>query len=248
MRSRRSVAGDTHRFGGPDGTMEVMRPEWELPLQAEGLVMELRNGGRMRVRPIRTADTAGLIAAYATLSHESKYYRFFSARPKMPQAMAERLTHIDHENHFAWLVFDADAERPDADQEDFGVAAARLIRDEVADDKPRSAEAAITVLDSYHHRGIGRFLIELLVCTAADVGVDVLRFEVLRDNQKMRQLMTGTGASAHGVPGDAGVVEFRLTVPPSDTLAMPAGSLYQLLRHVAEAEGDETSEADSTGA
>lgn len=213
-----------------------MRPEWELPLQADGLVMELRNGGRMRVRPIRSEDTAGLIAAYAALSHESKYYRFFSARPKMPQAMAERLTHIDHENHFAWLVFDADAEEPDADQEDFGVAAARLIRDDVTDGEPCSAEAAVTVVDSYHHRGIGRFLIELLVCTAADVGVDVLRFEVLRENHKMRQLMSGTGASAHRIPGEAGVVEFRLTVPPSDTLSVPAGSLYRLLRHVAASE------------
>ena len=95
----------------------------------------------------------------------------------------------------------------------------------------------MTVLDSHHHRGIGRFLIELLVSTAADVGVEVLRFQVLRENGKMRQLLGGTGAAGHGVPGEAGVIEYRLTVPPAETLAVPAGNIYRLLRHVATGEG-----------
>lgn len=203
-----------------------MQPEWVLPLSPDGMVMELRNGGRMRVRPIRSADSAQLMQAYEQLSHESRYYRFFTARARMSQAMADRLTDIDHENHFAWLVFDADADEDDTPEQ--GVGAARLIRDE----DPTSAEAAVTVLDEYHHRGIGRFLIELLVCTAADVGVSTLRFEVLRENHKMRTLMTGTGATAHGVPGDAGVVDFHLSVPAADTLSVPAGNIYRLLRHV----------------
>lgn len=197
------------------------------------MVMELRNGGRMRVRPIRSADSANLMRAYEELSDESRYYRFFSARPHMPQAMADRLTNIDHENHFAWLVFDADEDTDDAPER--GAGAARLIRDE----DPTSAEAALAVLDDYHHRGIGRFLIELLVCTAADVGISTLRFEVLRENHKMRKLMTGTGATAHGVTGDAGVVDFHLAVPPGDTLAVAAGNIYRLLRHIAPKSDDE---------
>lgn len=212
-----------------------MRAEWELPLSPDGMVMELRNGGRMRVRPIRSDDTDDLMRAYERLSHESKYYRFFTARPRLPRAMAEKLTDIDHENHFAWVVFDADD--PDSQRQGFGIAAARLIRDaEPLESGETSAEAAVTVVDDFHHRGIGRFLIELLVSTAADVGIDVLRFDVLRENAKMRGLMTGTGASVHSVPGERGVVEFRLTVPPADTLAVPAGNIYRLLRHVAEAE------------
>lgn len=205
-----------------------MRAEWILPLSPDGVVMELRNGGRMRVRPIRETDTDNLIAAYETLSRESRYNRFFTAPEHLSRPMAERLTHIDHENHFAWLVFDADAEG-DSPAAGFGVAAARLIRDA----EPTSAEAAVTVLDDYHHRGIGRFLIELLVCTAADVGVEVVRFEVLRENHKMRRLMDGTGAPVHRIPAEPGVVEYLLAVPPAETLSVAAGSVYRLLRHVA---------------
>lgn len=200
---------------------------WELPLSADGMVMELDKGGRIRVRPIRSSDAEEMMHTYDELSPESRYYRFFTARPRMPLAMAKRLTNIDHAHHFAWVAFDADAEH-DGNQ-DHAIAAARMILDE----DPHSAECAITVIDTYHHRGIGRFLIELLVCTAADLDIEVLRFDVLRDNHKMRQLMGGTGAAATGVPGDPGLIEFTLTVPPAETLEVAAGNLYRLLRHIA---------------
>ena len=58
-----------------------MEPEWQLPLKAEGIVMALRKGGRMRVRPIRADDADTLIDAYQALSPESRYFRFFSSRP-----------------------------------------------------------------------------------------------------------------------------------------------------------------------
>lgn len=203
-----------------------MQPEWQLPLSPDGIVMELADDrGRMRVRPIRISDADDLIAGYDKLSHESKYFRFFTARPRMSRAMAEQLTDVDHVNHFAWVVSDADA-----DEANVGVAAARLIRD---DDDPTSAEAAITVVDDYHHRGIGRFLIELLVCTAAEVGVDTLRFEVLRENHKMKRLMGSIGTTAQAVPGDPSVIAFLLPVPPAEELAVPAGSIYRLLHHMA---------------
>ena len=211
---------------------------WELPLSADGMVMELENGLHVRVRPIRSSDAEELQHTYDELSPESRYYRFFTARPRMPLPMAKRLTNIDHAHHFAWVVFDVDIEGDHHD--DHAVAAARMILDE----DPTSAECAITVIDQYHHRGIGRFLIELLVCTAADLDIEVLRFDVLRDNHKMRQLMGGTGASAAGVPGDPGIVEFKLAVPPADTLEVAAGNLYRLLRHIADEEADTESSPD----
>ena len=111
-----------------------MEPEWELPLHPDGIVMALRKGGRMRVRPIRAADADKLIEAYQALSPESRYFRFFSARPRLSRQMAEHLSDIDHQNHFAWLVFDADTEKDTdgdgrSDSPGDGVGAARLIID-----------------------------------------------------------------------------------------------------------------------
>jgi len=211
-----------------------MQPVWDLPLQAAGIVINLDNGGRVRIRPARTTDLAAIKAGYERLSEEARYMRFFTARSKLSDSLAVSLTDIDHKTHFAWAVFDPDRESEVGDDSGFGVASARLILDE----DPRSAEAALTVIDDYQRRGIGRFLVELLVATAADVGAEVLRFEILRQNRGMIALIAGMGAVGHAIEGDRTVVEYRLAVPSSDETQVPAGALYQLLRHVASGLGD----------
>lgn len=187
----------------------------------------------MRIRPVRTSDGPLLEGAYERLSEESRYLRFFSARSKLGPRLVESLTNIDHENHFAWAVFDPDQPSEIDDESGLAVGSARLIRDE----DPTSAEAALAVVDGYQGRGIGRFLIELLVATAADVGAETLRFEILRQNRAMIGVISSMGASGHAVPGDRSVVEYRLTVPDADDIAVPAGALYALLRHAAAEAG-----------
>jgi len=209
-----------------------VQPIWELPLQAAGIEVELPKGGRMRIRPVRTTDGPLLEDAYERMSEESRYLRFFSARSKLGPRLIETLTNIDHENHFAWGVFDPEHESALGDASGLAVGSARLIRD----DDPTSAEAALAVVDAYQGRGIGRFLIELLAATAADVGAKTLRFEILRQNRGMIGLISGMGATGHAVPGDRSVVEYRLTVPDADQTAVPAGALYALLRHAASTE------------
>jgi len=203
-----------------------LRPVWELPLSPAGMLFALRKGGRVRIRPIRSDDAEGLKLSYLRLSPQSRYYRFFSSRAALGSQLAESLTNIDHENHFAWAVFDPDAASETGGESGLSIGAARVIRDR---DEARSAEAALALVDAYHGLGIGRFLIELMVHTAADVGIDVLRFEILRENKGMIRLIASMGASGHPVPGDATVVEYRLTVPPVEELDVPAGALYQLL-------------------
>lgn len=202
-----------------------LQPVWELPLSPAGLLFTLRKGGRVRIRPVRADDAEGLKLSYQRLSPQSRYYRFFTSRSALGDRLAESLTDIDHERHFAWVVFDPDSPSEVDDESGLSIGAARIIRD--AD--PTSAEAALSVVDEYHNLGIGRFLIELMVHTAADVGIDVLRFEILRENRPMIRLIASMGAKGHPVPGDATVVDYRLSVPPADQLDVPAGALYQLL-------------------
>jgi len=209
-----------------------MQPVWDLPLQSAGIVVRLENGGRVRIRPARVDDVAAIKAGFERLSEESRYMRFFSARSKLSEGLAVSLTDIDHETHFAWAVFDPDRPSDVGDDSGLGVATARLILDE----DPTSAEAALTVVDEYQGRGIGRFLVELLVATAADVGAEVLRFEILRQNRGMIALAAGMGATGHEVAGDRTVVEYRLEVPPPSETAVPAGALYELLRHASNAD------------
>lgn len=208
-----------------------MQPVWDLPLSSAGITIELSNGGRVRIRPARISDSAAIKAGFERLSEESRYNRFFSARSKLSDSLATSLTDIDHTNHFAWAVFDPDQPSEVGDESGLGVASARLIRD----DDETSAEAALTVTDDYQGRGIGRFLMELLIATAADVGAQTLRFEILRQNRAMISLAAGMGAQGFPIEGDRTVVEYRLEVPPPSDTAVPAGALYELLRHAPRA-------------
>lgn len=206
-----------------------MRPVWDLPLSPAGILVDLTNGKQVRIRPVRTSDVDLLQAAFLRLSPQSRYYRFFQMRESLDDNLAASLTNIDHESHFAWGVFDP-AERSDIehDESGLGIAVARLIRD----DNPTTAEAAVVVIDSYHGRGIGRFLLELLATTAADIGVATLRFEILRENRPMIQMMASAGATSHKNPSDPTVVNYHLDVPQADATDPPLGALYELLRHV----------------
>lgn len=225
---------------------ETMRPIWELPLDPAGMLFELSSGARVRIRPVRATDKAGLQEAFLRLSEQSRYYRFFSARPSLPDGMATSLTEIDHRKHVAWAVFDPDAPLPsslehEADAADGGLAVgvARIIAD---DDDPETAEAALSVVDDYQRMGIGRFLIELILATAGQFGVKTLRFTVLAENRGMRRLLPSLGASAQSVPGDASIIEYLMTVPSIDDTELPAGALYELLRLVSRP--DETPAPD----
>lgn len=198
--------------------------------------MKLPNGGRVRIRPARKSDIGEIKAGFERMSEESRYFRFFTARAELDDRLATSLTDIDHENHFAWAVFDPDVPSQIGGDSGLGVAAARLIRD---DDDPTSAEAALTVVDDYHGQGIGRFLIELLVATGVDVGAKTLRFEILRTNRPMIGLIAAMGATSHPVEGDASVVEYRLTLPPVDEIPVAAGAIYELLRRLPGPDADD---------
>jgi len=205
-----------------------VQPVWKLPLSASGILVELADGRQVRIRPVRTADVELIQAAFLRLSPQSRYYRFFQMRDRLDDHLAISLTDIDHESHFAWGVFDPNEGSDVDDDSGLGIAVARLIRD----DDSESAEAAVVVIDSYHGQGIGRFLLELLVTTAADIGVTTLRFEILRENRPMIKMMAAAGAAAHANPHDRSVVDYHLMVPQADAADPPLGALYELLRHV----------------
>lgn len=209
-----------------DDEERTLRPIWELPLDPAGVLFELPKGGRVRIRPIRQDDAEGLQLTYLRLSEQSRYYRFFTSRAVLGRQLAESLSDIDHQQHYAWAVFDPDVASEVGDDSGLTIGAARVIRDR---SDPAVAEAALSVVDDYQGLGIGRFLIELMVHTAADVEIEVLRFEILRENRAMIQLIASMGASGHAIAGDASVVDYRLTVPAVEQLDVAAGALYQLL-------------------
>jgi RimJ/RimL family protein N-acetyltransferase len=138
----------------------------------------LRDGGRLRVRPIRADDAGRLIALYDRLSRHTAYQRFFSIMRRLPPDWAHLLANVDYIRRLA-LVATAD-QSPDADI----LAVARY---EPTND-PATAEVALVVQDGWQGRGLGTTLLRLLLDAARARGIARFRAYVLANNTRMLDL------------------------------------------------------------
>lgn len=125
---------------------------------------------RVTLRDLRRDDGELLDALFAGLSMRSRYLRFHSPIPRMTPGMRLALLDVDGRDRIA-LVAEADDGTP--------VGIARMIRDRGS---PDEAEIAVTVVDAWHRRGIGRRLVVAVAERAMAVGVRRLSARVLPGN------------------------------------------------------------------
>jgi hypothetical protein len=67
-------------------------------------VVKLRSGDVVHVRQVRPTDAPALARAYASLGEQSRYQRFFTAMPELPEGTLKAATEVDHENHEALVA------------------------------------------------------------------------------------------------------------------------------------------------
>jgi RimJ/RimL family protein N-acetyltransferase len=156
-------------------------------------VVSLRDGTRVRLRPVVPGDKPGLRDGFTRLSLVSRYQRFLSPMDELDDEMLAYLTEIDYVDHFAWVALLAD------EPGDVGVGVARYVR---LRDEPDVAEAAVTVVDDWQGRGLGTLLVDALGAVALENGIRTIRGYVLEDNRKMREVLEAAGARiSHDSPG-----------------------------------------------
>jgi len=78
------------------------------PAHPPEIVVTLRDGSRVTVRPIRPQDAAPLRAGFERLSDESRYRRFLSPMQELSGPMLRYLTEVDHHDHEALIAVGAD--------------------------------------------------------------------------------------------------------------------------------------------
>lgn len=162
----------------------------------------LDDGTRLLFRPIRPEDKDRLRIGMSRLSPQSRYRRFFRHIDHLSQRQLVYLTEVDFEDHFAWLVT-----LPDEPGEP-GVAVGRWVR---LKEDPEVAEAAITVVDELHGKGIGKTLLWLLARTAIQHGVRSFRAWALGENEPMLAVLRDVGAEFGR--WEAGVMEVTVPLP-----------------------------------
>src|SRR5689334_3996974 len=166
--------------------------------------VELRDGTRVRLRPIRPDDEPRLVELYDRLSQDSRYHRFFSVMRRLPLNWARFLANVDYVRRLALVV-----EAPRDPQTLIAVA-----RYEPTSE-PDSAEVAFAVQDAWQNRGLGTILFRELLAAAKTNGITRFRAWVLADNRRMIDLITRFGEvqqrSFEQRCGGAGVHRPRVT-------------------------------------
>jgi acyl-CoA synthetase (NDP forming)/RimJ/RimL family protein N-acetyltransferase len=137
------------------------------------------DGGVFHLRPIRPADADALVAFHAGLSQRTRYLRYFSAYPRIPERDLHRFTHVDHHDRVA-LVAELAGEI---------IAVGRYERQDDTDE----AEVAFVVADKHQGRGIGSVLLEHLAAAAREVGIRRFVAVVLAENVGMIRVFRDAG-------------------------------------------------------
>ena len=159
----------------------------------------LRDGTRVRMRPIRPDDEPRLVALYDHLSQDSRYQRFFSVARRLPPNWAHFLANVDYVRRFALVV-----EAP-GDPETL-IAVARY--EPTAERE--CAEVAFAVQDAWQNRGLGTVLFRELLAAAKRNGITRFCAWVLGDNRRMLDLIARLGKIQQRSYGQ-GVVELAFT-------------------------------------
>ncbi|HEX8094192.1 GNAT family N-acetyltransferase, partial [Jatrophihabitans sp.] len=153
-------------------------PSWE----ADVVVAD---GGTVHLRPLTPGDAEALVAFHAGLSVRTRYLRYFSAYPTIPQRDLIRFTHVDHVDRVAlaaWLGREI-------------IAVGRF--DRLPGPDPAiagtSAEVAFVVADAHQGRGIGSVLLEHLAETARELGITRFEALVLVENSTMLRVFLDAG-------------------------------------------------------
>jgi GNAT superfamily N-acetyltransferase len=160
-------------------------------------------GLRVVLHPQRPADRELYIEALGSLSLEALRTRFFAAR-RPPEAVVERLMHIDYIDHVGWVADDAGG---------LPMGMGRFI---VSADDSAEAEIAFGIRDAYQGKGLGRLLVGTIGCAARARGIAILTALVLADNRAMRAVFDKAHAS--WTRSDFDVVEARM--PVADVAAL----------------------------
>lgn len=143
------------------------------------MLVRLRDGSRVVIRPIRPEDRERLARSRRLFSDETMRRRFLGPKPRLTTTELRYLTEVDGQSHFAVVAAPLD------DLESI-VAVARFVR--VVED-PSTAEAAIIVADDFQGRGLGKRMAHELADAARERGIRRFEASMLSDNKAALALM-----------------------------------------------------------
>ena len=166
-------------------------------------LVTLRSGDVVSIRQIRPDDAPALARAYPKLGEQSRYRRFFTVMPELPEATLMAAVEVDHVDHEALVAL------PLLSTEIVGEG--RFIR---PPDQPGTAEVGVTVVDAWQGRGLGSALLARLSERAFEAGIEYFTAEVLAENRSMLALLPSLGQVEAESRGPVVLARVELAEPP----------------------------------
>src|SRR5262245_26863958 len=142
----------------------------------------LTNQKRVRIRALRRCEERPIRELYARLSPRSRYQRFFSPMPALPDAVVRLLACVDYRRKLALL-----AEHDSGNGEEvIGLGSFGATED-------GSVEVGLVVRDDWQRMRVGTELAERVLQAAEDRGFHRFMASMLSDNIAMRRLLRNVG-------------------------------------------------------
>ena len=143
----------------------------------------LSGQGRLRIRPLRRCDDRAIRELYRHLSSRTRYLRFSSPMPDLPDSLLKLITCVDYRRRLALLAVSDVAD---------GAEVVALSEFAAIDD--HSAEVALVVRDEWQRRGLGTALATRTMLAAEARGFDLFVANVGYDNVGVMRLLRHVGA------------------------------------------------------
>lgn len=154
----------------------------------------------LRIRPLGHGEIDVVERVFHGLSANSRYQRFLTPMPRLPNAIRDNLAAADGVQHVAIV-----AELVSPDPRPIGLAHHIRTTD-------GAAEIGIEVIDEWHHQGIGRRLLQHLVCHGSVAGITRFEGIMLSDNRAVLALLRSELNATIGFHSP-GLSWFSATVP-----------------------------------
>ncbi|MCW3842195.1 GNAT family N-acetyltransferase, partial [Micromonospora yasonensis] len=170
----------------------------------------LSDGTTVQLRQIRPDDAAAIVAMHSRFSERTRYLRYFSPYPRIPDRDLQRFVNVDHRDREAFVVLAGDRIVAVGRYERLGPASPE-------------AEVAFVVEDAYQGRGIGSVLLEHLADAGRRASIAHFVAEVLPANGAMLRVFSDFGYVVARQYAD-GVVHLSFPIAPTQaTLEVQRG-------------------------
>ncbi|MCF8238690.1 MAG: bifunctional acetate--CoA ligase family protein/GNAT family N-acetyltransferase [Saprospiraceae bacterium] len=146
-------------------------------------IFTLKDGGEVKLRPIKPEDEPLEARLFDYLSKETIYFRFFGYIPEVDHEFLSRFTQIDYDREMAIVA------ETEVNGQRTIIGVVRVVGDNWND----GAEFAIVVADAWQHQGLGSAMADYIIQIARERGFNRLYASFLRSNTAMDRLFRAKG-------------------------------------------------------